>query len=298
VYGRLSVTAEVMVGRTEHLITVGGAAVAPPSDASWGPAGPPLAAAEDAPLRTDPEGGRFHLRMFQAEQSVLEHHRAGHYKTTHLRYPMLYGPRSPGSSDWCIVRRILDGRRRLIVADGGTQLESRAYAGNAAHAVLLAVDQPQTSAGQIYNVADERPLTMLQRVDLIAKALNHQWELVSMPWDLARSFHPVCRSRDHRVLDITKIRTELGYRDVVPVHEALPMAARWLVENRPEPGGELEMQLGDPFDYAAEDAMIDGYLRLKETVLAVPFPDYTYIHPYRHPRQPNETWKRPERPFG
>ena len=34
------------------------------------------------------------------------------------------------------------------------------------------------------------------------------------------------------------------------------LAARWLVDNRPEPGGYEETALQDPFDYAAEDRLV------------------------------------------
>ena len=102
----------------------------------------------------------------------------------------------------------------------------------------------------------------------------------------------------HYVLDITKIKTQLGYRDIVPAEEAIRMGARWLVDNRPEPGGELETLLNDPFDYAAEDAIIETYLRAREEVLGVPFEDFVPVHPYRHPKRTNKPWQRPERPFG
>lgn len=297
-YGRLKLTADVMVGRTGRFISIGGAVLARPNDPRWGPAGPPLGAPEESPVRIDPEGDRFSYLMYMAEQHVLEHHRAGHYNVSHFRYPMIYGPRQLATDDWCIVRRALDSRRQLIVPDGGLKLLSRAYASNAAHALLLAVDQPEASAGQAYNVADERVLSLKQRINLIARALNHEWELVSMPYDLARAAHPYCRGRDHIVVDIAKIKTQLGYRDVVPAAEAVTLAARWLVENRPEPGGELETQLADPFDYAAEDAMIRAYLQGMEQVLAVPFKKYLPVHPYRHPKQPNEAWQRPQYAWG
>ena len=35
---------------------------------------------------------------------------------THFRYPWVYGPRQPAPRERSIVRRILDGRRLLIVA--------------------------------------------------------------------------------------------------------------------------------------------------------------------------------------
>jgi hypothetical protein len=45
----------------------------------------------------------------------------------------------------------------------------------------------------------------------------------------------------------------------VPPREALARTARWLSENRPAPGGIEEVILQDPFDYAAEDALVARY---------------------------------------
>ena len=53
-----------------------------------------------------------------------------------------------------------------------------------------------------------------------------------------------------------KLRHVLGYRDVVPVTEALERSVRWLVDNPPEPGGDIERRIEDPFDYAAEDRLV------------------------------------------
>ena len=57
-------------------------------------------------------------------------------------------------------------------------------------------------------------------------------------------------------MSLAKLERDLGYRDVVPPREALVRTARWLCENRPAPGGAEEQILEDPFDYAAEDALV------------------------------------------
>ncbi len=67
--------------------------------------------------------------------------------------------------EWCIVRRILDGRRAIIVLEDGLSINHCGYVENAAHAVLLAIDKPEASAGQIYNCGDERVLTLRQVID-------------------------------------------------------------------------------------------------------------------------------------
>jgi hypothetical protein len=95
--------------------------------------------------------------------------------------------------------------------------------------------------------------------------------------------------------DITKIRTQLGYRDVVAPAQALAITVDWLVANRPEPGGEIERQLGDPFAYAAEDELIAACRAGYEAAERVVFPDMQLGHMYRHPKKPGEAWAPPSR---
>src|SRR4029079_11319020 len=101
----------------------------------------------------------------------------------HLLDPTVYGPRQLAPREWSVVRRILDGRRTVPVIDGGLTLESRAYVENAAHAVLLAVDQPVISAGQTYHVADLVTPTDAERAVAIAAAMGAEIELVNYPRD-------------------------------------------------------------------------------------------------------------------
>jgi hypothetical protein len=70
------------------------------------------------------------------------------------------------------------------------------------------------------------------------------------------------------VLDLSRVRTELGYRDVVPAREAIGRTARWLREH-PLQGSTEEHTLTDPFDYAAEDELMDAWLAATRS-LAVP----------------------------
>jgi hypothetical protein len=94
-----------------------------------------------------------------------------------------------------------------------------------------------------------------------------------MPYELALPAWPLLAqpSTTHRVLDLTRVREQLGHRDVVPAREAVPRTARWLAEHPPERGGVEEMVLTDPFDYAAEDALIDAWNTARASVV---LPDF------------------------
>ena len=197
--------------------------------------------------------------------------------------------------EWSIVRRVIDGRHRIVVPDDGLTLHHHGYTENIAHALLLALEQPDAAAGSIFNIADEEVLSIRQVVELIATALGHTFEIVSMPYDLAVPARPLLAQPlpTHRVLDLTRVRSELGYHDLVPAREALARTADWLVANPPSRGGQEELVLTDPFDYAAEDQLIDAWLQARATMPTVPFetpPGYglAYSGPGGRPRTRTE----------
>ena len=295
-YGRLRYVAEVMRGRTERLICAGGVAVYSgwfdPTQNSDGLSYP---IREEAPLTTSSEIDSFSYLMVQSELAVLEGHHLGFYNGTVLRFPMVYGPRQLIPGEWCILRRILDGRKRLIIPDGGLTVESRGYAENMAHALLLCVDNPEKCSGKVYNTADEEALSLREWVKVISDMMNHEWELVNMPAILslpsipygmwARPFVRETGQLHHRVMDLTKIKTELGYKDTVKVRDGIRKTIQYYLDHQPNRGGEIEKRLNDRFDYKAEDELIKEYkgsLGRLSTIFSID----RWRHPYPHPEKP------------
>jgi nucleoside-diphosphate-sugar epimerase len=253
-YGRLRSIAEVVQGRTGRIISVGGVPVYRGffEPAVYQPPGLPVPTREDAPLADEGADGKSY-RIGRTEQMLFEMHPTA----THFRYPFVYGPRQLAPREWCVVRRILDKRPFIVLADDGLTLIPYGYVDNLARAVLLAVDRPEASMGEVFNCGDDEKLTIRQVVELVTKELDHDWELLSMPAEFAIPARPMLQNyrTTHRVIDTSKVRERLGYRDVVPAHEAVRRAARWLVGHPPEPGGYEETALQDPFDYDAEDRL-------------------------------------------
>ena len=288
-YGRLCRIAELMVGRTGRFISIGGV----PAYRGYmnptvlAPAGMPVPTREDAPVvpveSEDPKG----WRVAQTEQAVFAHHP----DAVHFRYPFLYGPYQIAPREWCVVRRIIDGRTAIVLPEDGLSLNHSGYVENAAQAVLLAVDKPDGSRGQIYNCGDERLLTLRQTVEIIAQSLDHRLEIVSMPWRFALPARPLMAQpwSTHRVFDLTKIRTQLGYADVVAPERGLALTARWLFAHPLERGGAGEKILQDPFDYRAEDELIAAWNSLSAKMPSIRFerePGFTatYSGPGGKPR--------------
>ncbi|HKV54139.1 MAG TPA: NAD-dependent epimerase/dehydratase family protein [Candidatus Binataceae bacterium] len=288
-YGRLRAVAEALVGKTPRFIGVGGFALYRGffNPKVLYPAGMLTPIAEDDPVTASEEEQRFSYLIASTEREVLRYHPSG----TMFRYPYVYGPYQLVPREWCVIRRILDGRRAIIIGDGGLTLMTHGYAANLAHAVLLAVDKPEASAGQAYNCGDERQLSLRQVVEVIAHEMSHEMEIIDVPGRVAAASSALAlqATPHHRLVDLFKLKTELGYRDPVPVTEAIARTVRWYLEHRPEPGGEIEKRLQDPFDYDAEDRFITVYRESITRMSSVAFAKVERTpHPYPHPKVPGQ----------
>jgi len=285
-YGRIRHVAEALRGRAGQLIAIGGV----PSyrgyfDAHANfPAGLPIPVPETAATVASESEHRFAHLIASAEQAVL----AAHPDGSVYRYPYVYGPYQLLPREWCIMRRALDRRPFMILSDGGLGLMTHGYAGNLAHAVLLAVDRPDDAAGQIFNCGDEVQYTIRQIVEIIADEMNHSFEIISLPNEVAYPARGLAveASPHHKLMDLRKIKERLGYRDPVHPEQAIRRTVRWFLEHQPERGGDLEQRLHDDFDYEAEDRLAEIYreaLARARKFYREPKPT---MHPYPHPKEP------------
>jgi nucleoside-diphosphate-sugar epimerase len=286
-YGRLAMLAEVLKGHTHRLISIGGTAYATDP--------------YDRPVSEEgkrPKNIKLIDKIVNTEESLFKLHNSGEFNITHFRYPNLYGPRQLAPKEWSVIRRVLDGRRVLPMMEGGLTLESRAYVENAGAAVLLAVDKPEASAGQTYNIADQHTPSDIVRARTIADILGADVEFVSFPRSAGRPAHYWGRGRDletgtrgepppvaHRLLDVGKIVRELGYSDPVRFEDAMKRTVQWYLKNPIERESEEERVLGDPFDYAAEDEFIRIQRSFVKACEELPFLGVRHAHAYDHPKE-------------
>lgn len=283
-YGRLRYVAEIIAGRCDRFIGItGGASYVGFQWSQDAPLGTPMPFVEHSPIYiTRNEHNHFGYMVAQGERDVLDRHRRGDYQATVLRYPRVYGPRQLAPCMWPIVRRVLDGRRQIIVPGDGLRTRARGYAENMAHAVLLVADRFERCAGEIYNVADEQTFSIKQLVSLIARILDHEWEVVEALHPMAEALsRPYSTPPHHMMFDIAKIQRDAGYRDLVPAEEGVRRTVQWLAANREQMAGRIEENLGDRFDYQLEDQFIAAYKRALESLTAAltappPFPGYEY----------------------
>lgn len=261
--GRIRHVVEVLRGRIGRLVAISGLPVYRHWLARPGEAGIPVPIREDDEHAGEAADDDYGHRVWLGEQAVMEAHDRGDFEASILRYTMVYGPHAYVPFEWFLVRRVLDGRRVLALEADGLMVPQRGYAENLAEAAILAATHP-AAAGRAYNVGDEQSLSLRSLVEVVAGALDHEWELVPVP--LAQS---PCRNpfalRQNTLLDLSRIRSELGYRDAVPVVEATARTVRWMRDHPFARGGPEEAKLGPAaFDYAAEDRVITEYRKATE----------------------------------
>lgn len=269
-YGRLRMVTDVLVGRTPRLFSIGGVPVYRGfgNSADCFPTGMRVGIRESE-AGVGEEAAQKIARIWQSEQLVFERHP----DATHFRYPYIYGPNQVLPREWPILRRALDGRPHLIVADGGLTVMTQAFVENAAHAVMLAVEQIDRSAGRSYNVSDDYQMTLAQIAEVVMDEAGHRMELVSMPHAAARPARSMLQhdTAHHRMVDASLIRHELGYRDIVDPLEGLRRTIRWQIEHVAGNADAIEHLLEDPFDYAAEDQLVELQRRMVADADAVGF---------------------------
>jgi nucleoside-diphosphate-sugar epimerase len=291
-YGRMVLNVEVFAGRCARFVSVGGN----PSHRghlnlhSAFPRGLQILADETSPTVTATQSSRdrFAAKVLEAERAVIAAHDEGKFRATHLRYPMIYGSRAKMSFERWAVRRILDGHRRLLVADSGLSIYSRAAAVNAAHHIGLVLDHADTAAGQIYQCADDIQYSLLQWLELIAAELGADVEVVSAPLALARPIWHLLPTgplaSPHTLVSTAKAKRDLGYRDVVAPSDALSQLVQFLAARRTRTdaaaGDEAaELAVIEALDHArAELAQRFGWEDTDEPV--------AHWHPYDHPKTP------------
>jgi nucleoside-diphosphate-sugar epimerase len=283
-YGRLSVTAQVLAEKTERFIGIGGvAAYRGFMTPSWPmkPAGMIIPTTESAPLVEDQAENRFSALVVAAEHAVMRCHPRG----TVFRYPYVYGPRQVVPREWSLVRRVLDGRRTMILFNGGLGLLTHIYAQNAAHAVLLAVDNPTAAAGKVYNCGDDVQFDQKQLLEIGADALGVKVDFVSVPTVLSLQTAAVFSTPEHKLFDTQLIRNDLGYRDLVHPAEAVARTVRWYADHPLERGGEFERRMTDVFDYGTEDRIIALCRAFEAKISALGTKAVDPGHPYPHPKE-------------
>lgn len=176
-----------------------------------------------------------------------------------VRFPMVHGERDGQRRFYSLWKRMADGRDAILLSIKSAAFRSsRTHVDNAAHAVAL-VATDERARGRVYNVGEPDALAWSDWARLIAAHTRWPGEVVTRPSDELpahlRDSRPDVWDH-HLVADTSRIRRELGYREVVTREEGLRRALAWYAAEPP-----ADPKTAGNLDYAAEDAALVTFRR-------------------------------------
>ena len=178
-----------------------------------------------------------------------------------IRPCAIYGPGDTQCREWFFVKRALDRRPFVLLADEGQSIFHTTSVHNLAELVRLVAEKPVDGA---INCGDPDPPNVRRIAQSIAAVTGHQWEEVLLPRELSMDwevrnpwggFYPLLVAMD-------KARDELGYKPVMTYSDAIIETVEWI--NSAVRGKDWKEvlpkaadYLGEKFDYAAEDSFLE-----------------------------------------
>lgn len=234
----------------------------------------PVPLTEDSPLREKLSHAGLDYNKTAIERAVMND---PNLPATIVRLPATHGPGDDKHRLFPYLKRMDDGRPAILLDEAYAGWRwSRGYVEDVAHGIALAVTD-ERAAGRIYNVAYQETLSEAEWVQAIARVIGpvvtnlsvrpsprlpvpasphlpvsrSHWpgEVVPLP---AAQLPPSLRREmldftQQYEVDSSRIRSELGYSEIVPFDEALRRTIEWERANPPEKINP------EDFDYAAED---------------------------------------------
>ncbi len=184
-----------------------------------------------------------------AEDFVNAAHASGKLEATILRPCWFYGPGQPPRQTR-FFKMIQNGR--VPVVGGGENRRSMTYIDNLCQAILLA-GHIEKARGQTYWIADRKPYTMNETVDMIERLLEHEFNLpvahrrmrlpgiasefaVACDWIIQRAglywqeMHVLSEMNKTIACSIEKAERELGYCPRIGLEEGMRRSIRWCID--------------------------------------------------------------------
>lgn len=199
-----------------------------------------------------PDGSDYAGGKVAVEQRLL----GSDLPATVLRPGAIFGPGDRASREWHFVKRVLDGRRSVILADNGGSRFHHVSSTNVAAMVVAAGENP---GSRLVNCGDPSPRNVRGICDAVAGAMEHDWKVVGLegpadgsvgetPWSVPHAF----------VMDLAVAREELGWSGTSDYETSIGETCRWLVDETngvpwEEALPKAAAHYGNLFDYAAED---------------------------------------------
>lgn len=146
-----------------------------------------------------------------------------------LRPGTLHGPYSTSLHHWSFIKRVLDGRKQVVLAFDGASRFATSAAANVARLVRLCAETP---ARRVLNAADDQALSVAEIGAKVFAAMGADIETVTFPGPPREGrlgFNP-WGVPNPIVLSMDRARAELGYAEAISYDDALALDIEWAVD--------------------------------------------------------------------
>ena len=214
----------------------------------------PVPIPEEQPT-VEPGDATYSTKKVQIEQALLGNDRVA---AAVVRPCAIYGRGDRMAREWFFVKRALDERPYVLLANRGVGHFHTTAVENLAELVRLLAAAPRTD---VYNCGDPDPPKLLEIVRTIGAATRHSFTEVLLAEPLARGDVGATPWSVPKPLlvDMRKAERELGYRPATRWADALPRQVEWLVESTSGRDWRDVLPRGAQylrFDYEAEDELV------------------------------------------
>ncbi len=184
----------------------------------------------------------------EMELAVRERQQSGAIETVIIRPPWFYGPNQPPRQT-LFFQMIREGKAPIV--GSGENLRSMSYLDNLCQGLLLAA-MVERASGQTYWIADKRPYSMNEIIDMVERLLENELgrncahKRMRLPdfasslayaadWALQalglyqQKIHVLSEMNKTIACSVAKAERELGYRPAIELEEGMRRSLAWCV---------------------------------------------------------------------
>ena len=178
---QVEATAKLLSGRLERYVFMS-------SVAAYGDG---LNHHEGDALAPDDHPDSYVRNKAMSERILFRLHQRNGFPIVTLRPPFIYGPGNPYYREAFFWNRLRAGRHIILPGDG-RRLMQFVHVKDLVGACMRVIESPET-VGHAFNIANPRPLTQVEAVQVIAKAAGKEPQFVRIPRDriLRAGGHPM-----------------------------------------------------------------------------------------------------------
>jgi len=199
------------------------------------------------PTPCAPELGGFSQKLAQ-DKALLEFHERVGFHVCSLRISYVFGAGDVPLDIWGArnpqyFQRLADGEEIWIPKDG-TSLLQPVYVEDVARGFRAALEAPELTSGQIFNLSSERAITLTRYAELAAELLGSESifrygpveQILATGKANEAGLRFIC---EHMCIDSAKAGRVLDYKPQISVREGFGDSLAWMIEK-----GLLKAELG------------------------------------------------------